>query len=74
MNRFEKLLGKKRRAEIKYLDGEFQVLSQGDYVTCALTAEPISLSDLKYWSVEHQEAYANADVAMKAFLEHRRAG
>ena len=72
MNRFDKLLGKRRQAEIKYLDGEFQVMAQGDYVLCAVTGDPISLSDLKYWSVDHQEAYVSAEVALKAYLAHQR--
>ncbi len=71
MNRFDKLLGKQRRAEVKYLDGEFQVISPGDYVVCALTQEPIGLSDLKYWSVERQEAYANASVGLQAQIKQR---
>lgn len=71
MNRFEKLLGKKRIAEIKYLDGEFQVMAQGDHVLCAVTGEPIALSDLKYWSVEAQEAYLNAEVAFRAHQARR---
>ena len=35
MNRFEKLLGLKGEAKLRYLDGEFQVLSPGDFVRCA---------------------------------------
>lgn len=73
MNRFEKLLGKQRQAEIKFLDGEFQVLSPGDFVICAVTGAQIELSNLKYWSVTAQEAYATADAALKAELQ-RRAG
>lgn len=72
MNRFDKLLGKRRLAELRYLDGEFQVLSQGDHVVCALSGDHISLSDLKYWSVNRQEAYASADLALKAFLADKK--
>ena len=32
------------------------------------TGEPIMLPDLRYWSVELQEAYANAEIA---FERHR---
>lgn len=73
MNRFDKLLGKQRQAEVKYLDGEFQVVSPGDFVLCALTQEPILLSDLKYWSVERQEAYLSASVGLQAEMERRKA-
>ena len=68
MNRFEKLLGLKGEAKLRYLDGEFQVLSPGDFVRCAVTGETIMLPDLRYWSVELQEAYANAEIA---FERHR---
>ena len=65
MNRFEKLLGLKGEARLRFLDGEFQVLSPGDFVRCAVTGEPIMLPDLRYWSVELQEAYANAEISFK---------
>jgi hypothetical protein len=53
---------------LRYLDGEFQVLTPGDFVRCAVTAEPIALPDLRYWNVELQEAYINAEVS---FERHR---
>jgi hypothetical protein len=69
MNRFERLFGLKGEARLRYLDGEFQVLTPGDFVRCAVTGEPIALPDLRYWSVDLQEAYANADVAFKRYRE-----
>lgn len=71
MNRFENLLGGKKLAELKYLDGDLQVLTQGDYVICAVSQEPILLQDLKYWCVERQEAYASAELALQALLKNR---
>ena len=67
MNRFEKLLGLKGEARVRYSDGEFQVLSPGDFVRCAVTGEPIMLPDLRYWSVELQEAYASAEISFERF-------
>ncbi len=69
MNRFERLFGLKGEAKVKYLDGEFQVVSPGDFVRCAVTGEPIALAELRYWSVERQEAYASADVSLKRYIE-----
>lgn len=66
MNRFDRLLGKQRQAEIKFLDGEFQVMSPGDYVICAVTGGQIQLEQLKYWDVPSQEAYATAVAALSA--------
>ena len=45
-------------AEVKYLDGDFRVLRPGAFVRCAVTGIPIPLEELKYWSVDLQEAYA----------------
>jgi len=71
MNRFERLFGLKGEARVKFLDGEFQVVSPGDFVTCAVTGAPIALPDLRYWSVELQEAYATADASLQRYREMR---
>jgi hypothetical protein len=72
MNRIDRLFGLKGEARVKYLDGEFQVLSPGDFVRCAVTGEPILLTELKYWSVELQEAYASAEISLRRYLEVSR--
>lgn len=53
-------------ARLHYLPGTFRVLSPGDHVVCAVTRQPIPLGELKYWSVERQEAYVSADAALEA--------
>jgi hypothetical protein len=58
-------------ARVRYLPGTFRVLSNGDHVVCAVTGAQIPLHELKYWSVERQEAYVDADASLKA---ERRAG
>lgn len=55
-------------AKVKYLDGDFEVVMPGAYVLCAVTGQRITLDDLRYWSVDRQEAYADADVSMQAEL------
>jgi len=57
---------KGRLARLHYLPGTFRVLSHGDHVMCAVTGRPIPLADLKYWSVERQEAYADAEASLRA--------
>lgn len=54
-----------KRAKILFLDGHFDILESGDHVICAVTGRRIQLGQLKYWSVERQEAYADAGVALK---------
>ena len=69
MNRIEKFFGLRNEAKIRYLDGEFEVLSPGEYVRCAVTGQPIALADLRYWSVDAQEAYASAEISAQRYLE-----
>lgn len=57
---------KNRLARLRYLPGTYRVLIPGDHVVCAVTHQPIPLSELRYWSVERQEAYATADASLKA--------
>lgn len=72
MNRIEKFFGLKGEARIRYLDGEFQVVSPGDFVHCAVTGEVIMLPDLRYWSVELQEPYASAEISLRRYVGLRR--
>jgi len=72
MNRFDRLFGVRGEAQVRYLDGEFQVISPGDFVRCAVTGEPIQLADLRYWSVELQEAYVSAEVSLRRYVDITR--
>ena len=36
---------------------------------CAVTGKPIPLDELKYWSVQRQEPYADAEMSLKRELE-----
>lgn len=44
-------------AVVRYGDNEITILKQGLYVRCAVSGEQIPLDELKYWSVDRQEAY-----------------
>lgn len=44
-------------AVVRYGDNEITILKQGLFVRCAVSGEPIPLDELKYWSVDLQEAY-----------------
>jgi len=52
-------------AEIKYLDGDFRVVRPGAFVRCAVTGVQIPLEELRYWSVDLQEAYATAEAVLQ---------
>ena len=58
--------GRSREAKIHYLDGTFRMLSAGDHVRCAITGVPIAIEELRYWSVERQEAYVDATASLEA--------
>jgi hypothetical protein len=58
-----------RPAVLEFLDGEFQVITPGTYVVCAVTGTKIPLEALRYWSVDLQEPYAGPGAALKRFQE-----
>lgn len=65
MNRFERNPLPAGEARVEFLDGEFRVLSPGNFVRCAVTGEPIPLEDLRYWDVDRQEAYSSPEAKLK---------
>lgn len=58
-------------AKLRYLDADLEVIESGDYVTCAVTGRKIPLQALRYWSVERQEAYADAAAAASRMIKDR---
>ncbi len=74
MNRIDKLFGMRGEARVRYKHGEFQVLTQGEFVRCAVSGQQIQMADLRYWNVELQEPYASAEIARKRYVELRQKG
>ena len=72
MNTIDRLFGLRGEAQVRYRHGEYQVLSPGDFVRCAVTGQPIILAELRYWNVDQQEAYGSAEIALKRFQELRQ--
>lgn len=64
MNRID-LTERGGEARLRYLDNDFQVISPGAFVRCAVTGEAIPLDDLRYWSVERQEPYRDAAASLR---------
>lgn len=60
-------------ARLEYGDADYMILEPGAYVLCAVTGVKIPLAQLRYWSAEHQEAYADAKAATTRYLEQRNA-
>jgi hypothetical protein len=61
MNRYERPLPAGTEAKILYGTPEYKVMKHGSFVRCAVTGLPILIDDLKYWSVDLQEAYSSAE-------------
>ena len=55
-------------AKLRFLDGDYEVLTPGAYVVCAVTKAQIPLDALRYWSVDLQEAYASPTVATRRIV------
>jgi len=72
MNRIDRQFSGAAEAQVEFLDGDFRVRRPGAFVRCAVTGEPIPLEELRYWSVELQEAYANPDAVMARLRSGRQ--
>ncbi len=51
-------------ATVEFLDGDLRIVRQGTFVRCAVTGQPIPLDELRYWSVDLQEAYATPEASL----------
>lgn len=65
-------MNREGEARLRYLDSDFQVVTPGAYVTCVVTGRRIPLSELRYWSVDRQEPYADVEASLKRELSLRR--
>ncbi len=74
MNAHERNTSRADEAKLHYGDGEFAVLKPGRFVRCAVTDTPIPLEALRYWSAEHQEAYAGPKEALQRWQEQTKKG
>ena len=65
LNRTDRPAPMPGEAEVKYLDGDFRVIRPGAFVRCAVTGAEIPLEELRYWSVDLQEAYATPEAVLQ---------
>ncbi|MCY4033811.1 MAG: DUF2093 domain-containing protein [Hyphomicrobiales bacterium] len=54
-----------KEAKLRYMATYFTTIEKGDFVLCKITGERIPLDELKYWSVERQEAYVDAEASLQ---------
>lgn len=60
-------------AKLQYTDFTFSVIAPGDFVVCAVTGKKIPLDELKYWSIDKQEPYADANASNQGMIETKSA-
>lgn len=72
MNIFDPIPSLRREAHLRYLDADFEVLREGDFVRCAATGDPIPLASLRYWDVARQAPYSSAAAGFKVLLASLR--
>ena len=69
MNILDPIIPQQREARIRYLDAEYQVLREGEFVRCASTGDPIRIENLRYWNVDRQVPYRSAEIAFTEMLK-----
>ncbi len=74
MNVHDPILPPQREAKLRYLDHEFEVLKEGEFVRCAVSGDPVRLDGLRYWSVDKQTAFKSARESFADYLEGFRSG
>ena len=47
----------KKKAKLIFKHNFFEIIEEGDFVTCAVSGKEIPLQELNYWNVDLQEAY-----------------
>jgi hypothetical protein len=65
LNRTDRPAPMPGEAEVRYMDGDFRVIRPGSFVRCAVTGAEIPLEELRYWSVDLQEAYASPEAVLQ---------
>jgi hypothetical protein len=69
MNFQKPMFPQQREAKLRYLDHEYEVLREGEFVRCGITGEPIRIDNLRYWSIEKQIPYKSAKEAFEDYLK-----
>jgi len=62
----------RNKAKLKFNPNSFEIVQEGDYVTCAVSGKNINLNQLTYWNVELQEAYFSPKEAQQRYEELKK--
>lgn len=69
MNRMDPIFPARKEAKLRYLDHEYEVLSPGEFVRCAVTGDPIMLDHLRYWNIAQQIPFKSAEQSFQHYLK-----
>ena len=58
-----------KEAKLKYKQGSFEIIDEGDFVNCAVSGKKILIKGLKYWNVDLQEPYSSPIEVSKKFQD-----
>ena len=62
----------KKKAKVIFKHNYFEIVSEGDYVLCAISGKEIKLQNLNYWNVDLQEAYFSPKEANERFRSNQK--
>ena len=62
----------KKKAKLNFKHNYFEIIEDGDFVSCAISGKEIPLKNLNYWNVDLQEAYYSAVEADKRFKTEKK--
>ena len=69
MNRMDRIFGASDEARVRFAHMDYQVVLPGSHVRCAVTGQRIPLTELRYWNVDRQEAYATSIIAFQRYRD-----
>ena len=62
----------KKKAKLKFKHNYFEIIEDGDFVSCAISGKEIPLQNLNYWNVDLQEAYFSPIEVNQRFKTKKR--
>ena len=62
----------KKKAKLLYKHNSFDIIEEGDHVTCAISGKRIPIEKLNYWNVDLQEAYFSPQQVKERFQKLKK--
>tara|TARA_Y100001935_G_C17175484_1_gene442411 strand:- start:195 stop:389 length:195 start_codon:yes stop_codon:yes gene_type:complete len=62
----------KKKAKLLFKHNSFDVIEEGDFVTCAISGKKIAIEKLNYWNVDLQEAYFSPEQVKERFKKLKK--